>query len=117
MAAPHIGHGIVITGSSTSPFTEAAINFSSTSDNDVVAATANQTIRVFRLFFIASADTTITIKDGSTALTGAITLFAGGAFVLDYQDLAWFCTSAGNAFVISQTGTAQISGRIYYQKS
>jgi hypothetical protein len=114
MAAPHIAHGIRV--STGSPFAEASVDFSNTSDNTIVSATAGQSIRVYRIFFVTSADTTITFKDGSTGLTGAITMFAGGAFVLDYQDLAWFVTTVGSAFVISQTGTAQISGRIWYQK-
>ena len=117
MAVAHIGHGVLVTGSALSPFTESSVNFSGTSDNTIISGTANQTIRVFRIFFVASASTTITFKDGATALTGAITVFAGGAFLLDYQDLAWFTTSSGNGFVISQTGTAQISGRIWFQKS
>ena len=97
-------------------FTGASISFSDTGDNTVVAATAGQSIRVYRIFFVASADTTVTIKNGTTALTGEITVFAGGAFVLEYNEEPWFTTSAGSAFVLSQTGTAQISGRLEYQK-
>lgn len=116
MAAPLVGAGIIPTGNA-SCFTEAVIDFSNTGDNAVVSGSANQTIRVFRLFFVSSDATIITLKNGSTALTGAMTLSAGGAFVLDYQCEPWFRTTAGNGFIISQTGTAQISGRIYHQKS
>lgn len=116
MATAFIGHGIIPTGGA--PLTEAVINFSTTGDNTVVSGTASQTIRVFRIFFVSSASTTITIKDGAgTSLTGAMTMGQGGGFTLDYQQIAWFTTSSGNGFVISQTGTAQISGRIYYQKT
>lgn len=118
MSSHTTGHGIIPTGNASS-FTEVAINFSASGDNVIVAGTANQTIRVFRMFFVTSAATNITIYDGAsgTALTGAMAMGANGGFTLDYQNEAWFHTSAGNAFVINQSGTAQVSGRCYYQKS
>lgn len=97
--------------------TGATISFSSSGDNTVVAATAAQSIRVYRMTFVVSADTVITIKDGAgTSLTGAMTFFAGGAYVLEWSDVPWYTTTAGNAFIINQTGTAQVSGRVEYQK-
>jgi|KBSSwiStaDraftv2_1062776.scaffolds.fasta_scaffold259074_2 hypothetical protein len=96
--------------------TGAVINASSASDNTIVAGVATQCILVFKIFFVASAATTVTFKDGSTALTGAITLTAGGSFVLDLDSEPWFIATAGNAFVIAQSGTAQLSGRAYYKQ-
>ncbi len=94
-----------------------AINASSTGDNAVVAAVATQCVLVFKIFFVASTATTVTFKDGaSTSLTGAITLTAGGSFVLDLDSEPWFVATRGNAFIISQSGTAQLSGRVYYQQ-
>lgn len=116
MAAADLGHGIVPT-TSPHPLSTLAIDFSTTGANTVISATAGQTIRVFKIFFVANAQTDITIKDGSTALTGAMSMGANGGFTLDYDKIAWFVTSAGAAFVLSQSGTAQVSGRVYYQKS
>lgn len=97
--------------------TGAVISFSSSGDNTVVSAVAGQSIRVYRMTFVVSADTVITIKDGaSTGLTGAMTFFAGGAYVLEWQDVPWYTTTTGNAFIINQTGTAQVSGRIEFQQ-
>lgn len=96
--------------------TGAAINASSTGDNTIVAAVATKCTLVFKIFFVSSAATTVTFKDGSTALTGAITLTAGGSFVLDLDSEPWFIATAGNAFIISQSGTAQLSGRAYYKQ-
>lgn len=115
MANAWPGSGIVPTGNINS-FTEASIDFSNTGDNTVISAVAGKTIRIFRIFFVCSAATEITIKNGTTALTGAMSMGQNGGFTLDYQAEAWFTATAGNAFVISQSGTAQISGRIYYQQ-
>lgn len=94
-----------------------AINASSTGDNAIVSASSNKNVLVFKIFFVASAATTVTFKDGaSTNLTGAITLTEGGSFVLDLDSEPWFTTTGGNAFIIAQSGTAQLSGRAYYKQ-
>lgn len=100
-------------------FTPLAISFSNTGDNTVVAAVAGKSVRVFRIFFVCSAATNVTIKDGAgTNLTGAMSMGANGGFTLDYMDGSepWFFTSSGNAFIINQSGTAQISGTVFYQQ-
>lgn len=98
--------------------TPAAITFSNTGDNTVIAGVSGQTIRVWRLFFVVNAATNVTIKDGaSTSLTGAMAMAANGGFTLDLQGDPWFVTSSGNNFVVNQSGTAQISGTIYYTQS
>jgi len=92
-----------------------AINTNSTGDNDIVAAISGKGVLVFKIFFVASAATTVTFKDGaSTSLTGAVSLTAGGSFVLDIDSEPWFVVSRGNAFIINQSGTAQLSGRAYF---
>lgn len=111
------GHGLLVdvVGST---FSELAVDFSASGDNTVIAGVVNKTIRVFRMFFVCSAATSITIKNGAgTNLTGAMAMSANGGFTLDFQNEAWFHTSASNAFILNQTGTAQVSGRVYYQQS
>lgn len=98
--------------------TPIAINFSNTGDNTVVAGVSGQTIRVWRLFFVVSAATNITIKDGSsTSLTGAMNMLANGSAFWDLQGDPWFVTASGNGFVINQSGTAQVSGTCYFSQS
>lgn len=97
--------------------TDIIVNTSSTGDNTLVAAVPSRTIQVYRMMIVVSAATVLTFKDGAgTNLTGPMTMTAGGSVVLDYDQgpLAWFATSAGNAFIVNQTGTAQISGRVGY---
>lgn len=106
------------TAPTAAALTGASISASSSGDNTLVSGTASQTVRVHRLLLVAAADCTITFKDGaSTSLTGAITLKAGGAIVLDLSADPWFVTSSGNGFVANLSGAVQISGRIYYTKS
>ena len=95
-------------------FLEAKIDTTTTGDNTLVAAVSGQITKVFRIFFIVAGTTNITFKDGSTALTGAIPMVANGSFVLDFNEAAWFTTSANSAFVLNQSGAVQISGRVYY---
>jgi len=101
----------------TSGLTEAKIDFAGTGDNTIVAAVNPQTTRCFKMFFVVSAATTVIIKDGATALTGAMTFNAGGTFTLDQDGDPWFTGTSNTAFIINQSGTAQISGRMYYKQS
>lgn len=105
---------VTATPGPTTGLTEATIDFTSTGDNTVVAGSGSLVTKVYRLFFTVSTATTVTFKQGATSLTGAMTLSAGGAVVLDLTGDPWFTSSAGQGFIISQTGTAQISGRVYY---
>lgn len=97
--------------------TDISINANSTGDNTIIAAVANRNIHVYRMILVVDAATVLTFKDGAgTSLTGPISMSANGAIVLDYDQgpIAWFATSTGNAFIISQSGTAQMSGKASY---
>lgn len=95
---------------------QAVISTNTTGDNALVAGVVSKTIRMYRVFFVVDAATTLTWKDGATAKSGAMSMAANGAFVLDYDGEPWYVTTAGNALVLSQTGTAQISGTVYYKQ-
>ena len=93
----------------------ASINFVATGDNTVIAAVTSRYFEIYALFLIVSAATNIQFKDGaSTNLTGVMNLAANNQVKLDPFGLAWFTGSINTAFIINQSGTAQISGRIYY---
>lgn len=95
--------------------TATPITFATSGDNTVVAAVAAKTTRVYRIFFVCAAGTVITIKNGAgTALTGAMTMGAGGAFMLDFQAEPWFTCSANTAFIINSSNAVQVSGAVYY---
>jgi hypothetical protein len=93
---------------------EAPVNFVATGDNTVITAVVGTNIQILKIEITASAATNIIFKDGSTGLTGAMTMAVGVPLVFEesYDGIPWF-TAAGN-FVINQSGTAQISGRVVY---
>ena len=97
------------------------IDFSASGDNIVVAAAdASHRVKVWRLFLVVSADTILTFQSDTTELSGPISMKANGAIVFDMipgtrdTNTPWFRTELGEDFVINQTGTAQVSGTIYY---
>ncbi len=102
----------------TASLSNAVINFSAAGDNVVVSTVSLQTVRVYRILFTATTATTFTFKSGgSTALSGVMSLAANGSVVLDFTGEPWYITTAGQAFIINQTGTAQISGTVWYTQS
>lgn len=95
----------------------ATIDFAGPGDHVVVAGAPTLPTRVWKIFFVVSSATTVKFKDGVIDLTGSITLFAGGTFVLDFDDDPWFSGTPGSDFIISQTGTAQVSGQVSYTQT
>jgi hypothetical protein len=98
------------------PPQQAAINFAGPAgDNTLIAGIAGQIVTVYQIFFVVSAAATLTFKDGTTALTGAMNFAANESFTLAFATTPHFFASAGNNFVLTQTTTtAQVSGRIYF---
>lgn len=99
--------------------TSALIDVASAGDNTLVAATAGQTIRIHKLFFVCDAAVNIYFRNGTAgaALTGTMKFGAGGSMVLDFDTDPWFVTSAGNAFVVNLSGAYGIRGKLHYTKS
>lgn len=102
----------------TAALSSASINAAANGDNTLVAGVAAQTVRVFQLFLVTSANVNIKFKDGAgTDLTAAMSMTKGGAMVLDFNGEPWFVTSAANAFILNLSAAQQVSGRIYYTQS
>ena len=95
-------------------FSTAAITFNTTGDNTLVAGATGKIIQVFKLFVVVSAITNLTFKDGTTAQSGALPMLANGSAFFAFDTTPWFFASPGNNFVLNQSGTAQVSGTIYY---
>lgn len=83
-----------------------------TTSSTAISGVAGQVIRVYAMFF-SMASSTITFKDGSTALTGAITTTQ---MILDMHPSLHprFECSSGNDFTITLGGSQQVSGTIWY---
>jgi len=93
----------------------AVISFSTAADQTVIAAVSGKQIKVYALNLVAAGATTVTVKDGSTALTGAMTLATGVPITYEAGPFPWFVTSQGNALVINDSGAVQVSGNVLYE--
>lgn len=110
--------GTNLVPNATAQLQSVSINFSATGNNTIVAGVANQRVRVFAIFFVVSAATNVTPQDGAaTALTGAMSFTSNGSLFFGNTTEPYFTTSLGNAFVLNQSGTAQVSGRAYYTQN
>lgn len=96
-------------------YRESVISVASLGANTIVAADATKSISVRRLVFVVGGEVTVTIKSGSTALTGPMQYTNGGGLVLDFdEDHPWFVANAGEALVFDLSAAVQVSGRIWY---
>jgi len=93
---------------------EVPIDFVATGDNTLVAGVAGASVRAYHLFLVVSAATTLTFKRGGTSLSGPMAMTANGSVVLDFVGQPWLTTADGEALVLSQSGTAQVSGQLGY---
>lgn len=92
----------------------AVVSFSSSGDNEIIAAVAEKRILVHRLFVVCAGATSLTFKRGSTALSGAIPMTANGGITFDISGEPWFTTGLEEAFNIGSSNAVQVSGTIYY---
>lgn len=93
---------------------DTAINFSASGDSTILAGVAGQIIRVWKIFFNVSAATNITYKDGANSKSGPLNFSANEGMVLDFDTKPWVTCGIGNSFILNQSGSAQVSGTIYY---
>lgn len=95
-------------GFQTPQLSQTPISFSTTG---TILARSVGTIKVYGMFFSCAASVTLTLQNGSTNLTGSMTL---QSFFLPISSEAWFQTTGTNDF--KQTGAgSQCSGTLYYK--
>lgn len=101
-----------------SGLTSAKVDFAASGDNVLVAAVANKVVKLYKILIVLEDAADVIFYDGAagTALTGAMSISAGGSIVLDFDGEPWFQTSAGNALVVNLSGASQCSGRAYYRQ-
>jgi hypothetical protein len=66
---------------------------------------------------MASAATTFTTKDGTTVLTGPMSLATYEAMALDFDGEPWFTGSVNTNFIVNSSAAVQVSGRVYFIQS
>lgn len=102
----------------TQQTTVAAINFSASGDNTIIAASGSTTIRIWKLMLVVAGTTSLTIKDSApTSFSGAMPFTQGGSLVLDFDSEPWYLTAAGKAFVINSSNAVQVSGTVWFSQS
>lgn len=101
----------------------AAVTVSASGTTTLVTGISGKRIQVYSLVIIYTSGTTpvLTLQDGSTALTGAISLPAtsGQGITFNLVKAAeappWFICSQGNNFVANVTGTTPVlAGYVQY---
>jgi hypothetical protein len=100
----------------SSIYTWKAINTNSSGDSVIIPGIAGKIIRVIRIWFTIDQDTLISFKDGSTPFDGPLNFVDCRSLTFNIDTEPWFITSPGNDFIINQTGTAQISGKIDFEQ-
>lgn len=95
---------------------ETAVNISTPGDHNLIAAVAGQVITVWKLMLRSNGDNTLSIRDGTTPLMGAIDLAQGGDVTLQKDSDPWFTLAANSPFNLNTTQAVQLSGRVYYRQ-
>ena len=94
----------------------AAINIATAADHTIIAAVSGKKIVVTTLVFTVGGDVNVTLKDGTTSLSGAMD-FGGTSeprgMVVNFADIV-MKLSTGNAFVITLSAAVQVSGFVVY---
>lgn len=105
--------GNIQVGSTILSDVDVAINTAASAD--LVAAITSKIISVLSMWFIVAADTTVKFQtNGSSDLTGAMTIKSGSGIVLPYNKHGWLKTGSGQKLNIILGTATQISGSLKY---
>ena len=93
-----------------------AISIATAADHTIIAAVSGKRIVVTSIVFTVGGDVNVTLKDGTTALSGAMD-FGGTSeprgMVVNFGDIV-MRLSVGNAFIITLSAAVQVSGFVVY---
>lgn len=94
------------------------VGVSSATDTTLVAAQPGKRIRVWQAYLQnkhATTDTDITVKSGSTAISGVTTLKAVcvSPMTLPFTGSAWWTTAAGQALVLNTSAAGNVCGQVH----
>jgi hypothetical protein len=106
-------------------WTQAAISFSTSGDNLIVAGVGGKTIKIFRMFFVNGGatgitSTAITLKDNAgspTIFTGAFQLVTAGTYLNKGDGEPYYVTASSAGFVINSSQAVAIAGAVWYTVS
>lgn len=93
----------------------AVVNITTATTTAVIAGVAKKTIRIHGYAIMAGDTNNVTLKDGTTALTGPFPLAAQAGAVAPYAQDGWFDLTQGNAFNITTDAAHVLSGHVRYE--
>lgn len=92
---------------------ELIINENTSGDRIIIPSVVDFEHRVLKLFFVTKGKVSISFKSGATLLAGPLD-FDKGSLFLDFDNVPWFTTAAGQPFVMNLSAAVLTLGRIYY---
>ncbi len=93
--------------------TQAVISKASADSSAIVAASAGNIVRIWKIFLISTAANIITFEDSDgTDLSGAMSFAANSGIVLDLEQIPITC-AVGKGFNILASAADQISGMVW----
>lgn len=90
------------------------LSFSAPGTSVIVTGVASTIISVYRMVLANSTAGTLTFRNGTTPLTGDMSLAANGQLNLPLDGEPYFVCSTGANLGMSLSTTSQIAGRLYY---
>lgn len=86
--------------------------------NTIIAPVQDKYLDIWMLMFQASVASVITLKSGTTPLTGSMQFVAGGSWHMPYINSALFRVEMNEAFVIHLAGlTGGCAGWLMYEET
>jgi hypothetical protein len=92
----------------------ATIDEASSGDNQVVAAVAGKKIRVLSYVIVSSAANTCTWRDGTSPISGGMSLAANGGVSAPYNPLGHFETTANTTLNLNLSAAQSVDGHLTY---
>lgn len=100
----------------TSAYTSLNTSFAASGDNTVVAAVADQSVRVFAVALTFASPVDVTVKDGAGTTLGVFQQVTNLTLDPIAGNPRW-STSAGNAFIINLSAAVSCKGTIWHKQS
>lgn len=82
--------------------------------NEILAAVANRKLRVLSLYLVCANTVSVTLKSGTTGVSGLMSFAANSGIVLPFNNVGWFEAADGEALNIDLSGAVVVAGSITY---
>jgi hypothetical protein len=96
--------------------TKVKISVASATTTTLVALVAAKKIRILSMYLVSTGANTVTFQSHTTTTNsdGGAAFAANGGYVLPFNPIGWFDTTAGEALDMVTSGAGQVSGQLSY---